>query len=199
MESNFDLKKFLIENKLTNNSKILENQSSPEEQNFDKEFSSAANNIAAALEKELKNKNPEQLDEAIITATIAGILTANSVVGFVSKYSAKLAKLLNWKKGEDIAEKIHHWAHDNETAFQAPIKRVLSLFVKDKKALDITTKAIYAIVVGGMAAGYGATAVDNLTRAEWFQASLDSLKTLAKGEETILNAYPFIQKLITKA
>ena len=48
-------------------------------------------------------------------------MTANAVVGFISKYSAKLMKKLNFKKGEDIAEKIHHWAHDNEKAFQSPI------------------------------------------------------------------------------
>jgi hypothetical protein len=191
---NFDLKKFLVENKLTANSRLLEGDNG--EAAFDTELSNAANGIAAALEKELKNKTPEQLDEGVITATIAAILTANSVVGFISKYSAKLAKLLNWKKGEDIAEKIHHWAHDNEVAFQAPIKRVLSLFIKDKKTLEMTTKAIYAIVVGGMAAGYGAAAVDKLSHAEWFQGAVSSLKTVAKGDETMVNAYPVIKNLI---
>ena len=137
----------------------------------------------------------KQLDEEIVSATIAAVLTTNAVIGFISKYSAKLFRLLNYKKGEDIAEKIHHWAHDNEKIFQAPIKRVLGFFVKDPKTLDILTKSVYAIMVGSMAAGYGAAALDKLSHAEWFQGALSSLKTVAKSEEAIVNAYPAIRKL----
>lgn len=167
-----------------------------DEKIFDTELMVAANAIAGAIGKELKTKDPNQLDEALITGTIAAIMTGNAVVGFISKYSAKLAKLLKWKKGEDFAEKIHHWAHDNEMAFQSPIKRVLGFFIKDTKTLDTVTKAIYAIVVGSMAAGYGAQAVDKLSHAEWFKGALTSLKTLAKGDETIVNAYPAIKSLM---
>jgi len=193
MEDTFDLKKFLVENKLTNNSRILEVDN--EERAFDAEFAQAANAIAGAIGAELKNKDPKQLDEAVIGATITAILTANAVVGFISKYSAKLFRLLNYKKGEDIAEKIHHWAHDNEKNFQAPIRRILSFFIKDPKTLELVTKSVYAIVVGMMAAGYGAAALDKLSHAEWFQGALSSLKTVAKGEEAIVNAYPGIKSL----
>jgi hypothetical protein len=123
-------------------------------------------------------------------------MTANSVVGFISKYSAKLLKLLNFKKGEDLAEKIHHWAHDNEQAFQTPIKRVLGFFIKDPKKLELLTKGIYAVVVGSMAAHYGAEFVTNLSKAPWFKTALVALKTLAKGDETIVNAYPAIKSLV---
>jgi len=194
MENNFDLKKFLIENKLTVNSRLQE--AATEEAVFDAEFLKAANDIANAIGAELKSKKPEQVDEAVITTAIAAILTTNAVIGFVSKYSAKLFKLLNWHKGEDIAEKIHHWAHDNEQNFQAPIKRVLSFFIKDQKLLDLLTKSVYAIVVGSMAAGYGAAALDKLSHADWFQGALSSLKTVAKSEEAIINAYPAIKKLM---
>ena len=190
---NFDLKKFLVENKLTNNSRIVEVDG--EEAAFDSEFAQAANAIAGAIGAELKNKDPKQLDESIIGGTVALVLTTNAVIGFISKYSAKLFRLLNYKKGEDIAEKIHHWAHDNEKIFQAPIKRVLGFFVKDPKTLDILTKSVYAIMVGSMAAGYGAVALDKLSHAEWFQGALSSLKTVAKSEEAIVNAYPAIRKL----
>jgi hypothetical protein len=176
---------------------ITEEDNSADEKAFDAELMAAANAIAGAIGSELKNKDPKQLDEALITGTIAAILTGNAVIGFISKYSAKLFKLLKWHKGEDIAEKIHHWAHDNEVAFQSPIKRVLGFFIKDAKTLETVTKAIYAIVVGSMAAGYGAQAVDKLSHAEWFKGALTSLKTLAKGDETITNAYPAIKSLIT--
>jgi len=175
---------------------LNEEDNSAEEKAFDTELMAVANAIAGTLGSELKKKDPKQLTEAVIPSIIAAILTGNAIVGFISKYSAKLFKLLNWKKGEDIAEKIHHWAHDNEMAFQSPIRRVLGFFIKDTKTLDMVTKAIYAIVVGSMAAGYGAQAVDKLSHAEWFKGALTSLKTLAKGDEAIVNAYPVVKSLI---
>ena len=175
---------------------ITEEDNSADEKVFDTELMAAANAIAGAIGKELKSKDPKQLDEALITGTIAAILTGNAIVGFISKYSAKLFKLLKWKKGEDFAEKVHHWAHDNEVAFQSPIKRVLGFFIKDPKILETVTKAIYAIVVGSMAAGYGAQVVNSLKDAAWFKGALASLKTLAKGDEAIVNAYPAIKSLL---
>ena len=177
--------------------KEFEEEGSAEEKAFDADFLAASKDIAAALEKELKAKSQDgkELNEAVITSAIAAVMTANAVIGFISKYSAKLMKKLNFKKGEDIAEKIHHWAHDNEQAFQAPIKRVLGFFIKDPSKLDLTTKAIYAIVVGSMAAGYGAQAVSSLSKAPWFKTALVALKTVAKGDETITNAYPAIKAL----
>jgi hypothetical protein len=176
----------------------FEEEGSADEKAFDAEFLAASKDIAAALEKELKAKSQDgkELNEEIITATIAAVMTANSVVGFISKYSAKLLKLLNFKKGEDLAEKIHHWAHDNEQAFQTPIKRVLGFFIKDPKKLELLTKGIYAVVVGSMAAHYGAEFVTNLSKAPWFKTALVALKTLAKGDETIVNAYPAIKALV---
>ena len=172
----------------------------PEEDAFDAEFQNAANQLAATIGKELKDKkaeNPESINEALVTSVIAGVLTGNAVLGFISKMSAKLMKKLNWKKGEDFAEKVHKWAHDNEVAFQTPIKRVLAFFIKDPKTLDITVKAIYAIIVGSMAAGYGASAVESLEKADWFNSALSSLKTLAKSDEAIANAFPAIKSLMT--
>jgi len=176
---------------------INEEDNSADEKAFDAELMAAANAIAGAIGSELKSKDPKQLDEALITATITGIMTGNAIVGFISKYAAKLFKLLKWHKGEDIAEKIHQWAHDNETAFQSPIRRVLGFFIKDTKTLDTVTKAIYAIVVGSMAAGYGSQAINSLKDAGWFNGALASLKTLAKGDETIVNAYPAIKSFLT--
>jgi hypothetical protein len=168
-----------------------------DEKAFDAELMAAANAIAGAIGSELKNKDPKQLDEALITGTIAAILTGNAVIGFISKYSAKLFKLLKWKKGEDIAEKIYHWAHDNEVAFQSPIKRILGFFIKDSKTLETITKGIYAIIVASMAVGYGSQVVDSLKNASWFKGALASLKVLAKGDEAIVNAYPAIRSLIS--
>ena len=46
-----------------------------------------------------------------------------------------------------------------------------------------------------MAAGYGTHAIESLEKADWFKASLGALKTIAKGDETVANAYPVIKSL----
>ena len=168
------------------------------EKSFDDELMAAANGIAVTLGKELKAKQgeEEQLDEAIVTSTIAAILTGNALIGFISKISEKLAKKLNWKKGEDFADKVNKWAHDNEKAFQMPIKRILKFFIKDEVKLDSTTKGIYALLIISMAAGYGAEAVSSLSKASWFKASIASLKGIAKGDEAISTAYPVVKSFI---
>ena len=169
-----------------------------EEKSFDAELMAAANGIAATLGKELKAKqgDKEQLDEAVVTSIIAAVLTGNALIGFISKMSKKLAKKFNWKKGEDFAGKVQKWAHDNETAFQKPIKRILKFFIKDEVKLEATTKGIYAIVIMSMAAGYGAEAVSSLSNASWFKASISALKGIAKGDEAIATAYPVVKSFI---
>ena len=122
-------------------------------------------------------------------------MTSNAVIGFISKYSAKLFKLLKLDKAEDVAEKIHHWAHDNEKAFQTPIKRILKFFLKDETTIELLTKAIYALVVGGMAGQYGVAAVNKLSQSEWFSSAISALKTVAKAEESIVTAYPVVKAL----
>ena len=171
----------------------------PEEKEFDAELMVAANGIAATLGKELKAKqgDKEQLDEAVITSIIAAVLTGNALIGFISKMSKKLAKKLNWKKGEDFAGKVNKWAHDNEKAFQSPIKRVLKFFIKDEAKLEATTQSIYAIIIVSMAAGYGLDAINSLNKASWFKASIASLKGIAKSDEAITTAYPIIKSIIS--
>ena len=168
------------------------------EKAFDTELMAAANGIAATLGKELKAKqgDKEQLDEAVVTSIIAAVLTGNALIGFISKMSKKLSKKFNWKKGEDFAGKVNKWAHDNEVAFQKPIKRILKFFIKDEAKLEATTKGIYALIIISMAAGYGAEAVSSLSNASWFQASVASLKTIAKGDEAIATAYPVIKPFV---
>jgi hypothetical protein len=169
-----------------------------EEKSFDAELMAAANSIAVTLGKELKAKqgDKEQLDEAIVTSAIAAVLTGNALIGFISKISKKLAKKLNWKEGEDFAGKINKWAHDNEVAFQSPIKRILKFFIKDETKLEATTKGIYAIIIISMAASYGADAISSLSKASWFKAAIASLKGIAKGDEAIATAYPVVKSFI---
>ena len=47
-----------------------------------------------------------------------------------------------------------------------------------------------------MAAGYGVDAVNSLSKASWFKASIASLKGIAKSDEAIATAYPVIKSFI---
>jgi hypothetical protein len=76
-------------------------------------------------------------------------------------------------------------------------KYTTGLTIKDAKTLDTVTKGIYAIIIASMAAGYGSQAIDKLGNASWFKGALASLKTLAKGDEAIANAYPAIKAFLT--
>jgi hypothetical protein len=80
--------------------------------------------------------------------------------------------------------------------YQAPIKRVLSVFIKDKNTLDTTTKTIYAIVIASMAFNYGVDTLDNLAKSDWFKSSILALKSVAKTDEAIVNSYPAIKYLL---
>jgi len=193
MKNEFDLKAYLANNPLLSEVE----DGGAEEKAFDAELIATANGIANILDKELKAKqgDKEQLDEAALTTAITVVLTGNALIGFISKMAKLLFKKLNWKKGEDFAEKVHHWAHDNEVAFQEPIRRVLSFFIKDKAKVEAHTKMIYALIIISMAAGYGADAVASLSKASWFKGALASLKTIAKGDEAIATAYPVIKSI----
>jgi hypothetical protein len=60
----------------------FEEEGSVDEKAFDAELMAAASEIAGALEKELKAKSQDgkELNEEIITATIAAVMTTNDVV-----------------------------------------------------------------------------------------------------------------------
>lgn len=194
MKNEFDLKAYLANNPLLNEIE----DGGAEEKSFDAELMAASKGIASILDKELKAKQgeKEQLDEAAVTTAISLILTGNAIIGFISKMAKLLFKKLNWKKGEDFAEKVHHWAHDNEVAFQEPIRRVLSFFIKDKTKVENITKGVYALIIISMAANYGAEAVASLSKANWFKATLASLKSIAKGDEAFSTAYPVVKTLV---
>jgi len=204
--NNFDLRHYLYNNPLLQEE--IEDGGA-EEKAFDAEFDASGEQIAAAIKKLAidakkkekqavkEGKNKEQINEAVITSVIATILTGNAIMGFIAKLAKKLFKKLNYTKGEDIANKIYTFAHDNEAAFQAPIKRIVGLIVKDQEKAGLLTKAIYAIVILVMAGQAGSGAIDAVKKSDWFSAAFKTLKTLAKSDEVKANAAPILLKLIS--
>jgi hypothetical protein len=107
MENNFDLKKFLIENKLTSNSRILE-----ESLLFEEVSDDAIEKAAAALlgikpdqvaDQQPTGKGEQQIDEAVelLAITIAGLIpVALNLVGSVANKAKELVGLTPEEKKE---------------------------------------------------------------------------------------------------
>jgi len=176
----FDYKKYIYNNPLLQE-KVEDN--GPEEKAFDTEFDALGDELAAAIKGELKGKE-EKLDEiAGVVGIIGYILLSNTVANMLAKFVKKQAEKRDWGTGKEAAEKIYKWTHDNEKAFQTPIKRIVSLFTKDAKKQDQIAQILYAIVILMMAGQAGGNAIGYLKKASYLKAGLYSLKTLVKGAE----------------
>ena len=142
--------------------------------------------IAKAVDSELKQHKDEleQLDEAAGIVGIVGyILLSNTVANMLAKMSKYLAKKFNSPKMMKSAEWWEHFTHTNEEAFMAPIKRVVSFFVKDAAKQKAITKVLYAIVIFAMAGSAGGEAVQYLKKTKWAMGAGYTAKALIKGIE----------------
>lgn len=175
----FDYKKYLYNNPLL---KEVEDNG-PEEKAFDNEFDALGDQLASAIKNELGDK-VNKLDEAAGVVGIIGyILLSNTIANMLSKFAKKQSEKHDWGKGKEAAEKIYKWTHDNEKAFQAPIRRIVSLFTKDTKKQDQIASIIYAIVILMMAGQAGGNAIGYLKKASYLKGGLYALKTAIKGKE----------------
>ncbi len=177
--NNFDYKKYVYNNPLL---KELEDNG-PEEKAFDAEFDALGTELAGAIKGELGDK-AKKIDEVAGVVGILGyILLSNTVANMLSKFAQKMAKKYDWGKGEEAAKNIYKWTHDNEKAFQAPIRRVISLFTKDPKKTNQIAKIIYAVLILLMAGQAGGNAASYLKKASWLKGGLYGLKSAVKGKE----------------
>ena len=176
---NFDYKKYIYDNPLLKELK----DNGPEEKAFDSEFDALGAELAGAVKDELGDK-AKKIDEVAGVVGILGyILLSNTVANMLAKFAQRMAKKYDWGKGEEAAKNIYKWTHDNEKAFQAPIRRVVSLFTKDKKRQDQVAKVLYAIMILLMAGQAGGNAASYLRKASWLKGGLYTLKTAIKGKE----------------
>ena len=176
----FDYKAYLKNNPLLKE-ELKDN--GPEEKAFDNEFDALGAQLAGAIENELGDK-AKKLDEvAGIVGIIGYILLSNTVANMLAKFAQKMSKKYNWGKGEEAAKNIYKWTHDNEKAFQAPIRRIVSLFTKDAKRQDQVAKILYAVLILLMAGQAGGNAASYLKKASWLKGGLYGLKSAIKGKE----------------
>ena len=140
--------------------------------------------LAAAIEKELKDKAP--VEEAIgILSVLSYILLSNTVAHMLSSMAKRIAKKQGWDKTEDIAASIYDWTHTNEQAFMSPIKRVLSVVMigPTAKYIEPVTKGLYAVFIFFLAGQYGGAAIDAVKKSAWGTTVFSTLKSLVKGKE----------------
>ena len=175
----FDYKKYVYNNPLLKELK----DNGPEEKEFDAEFDALGAELAGAVKDELGDKAKKIDEVAGIVGILGYILLSNTVANMLAKFAQRMAKKYDWGKGEEAAKNIYKWTHDNEKAFQAPIRRVVSLFTKDKKRQDQVAKVLYAIMILLMAGQAGGNAASYLRKASWLKGGLYTLKTAIKGKE----------------
>ena len=178
--NNFDYKSYLKNNYLLQE-ELKDN--GPEEKAFDNEFDALGAELAGAIKNELGDK-AKKLDEvAGVVGIIGYILLSNTVANMLAKFAQKMSKKYNWGKGKEAAKNIYKWTHDNEKAFQAPIRRIVSLFTKDEKRQDQVAKILYAVLILLMAGQAGGNAASYLKKASWLKGGLYGLKSAIKGKE----------------
>jgi hypothetical protein len=176
---NFDLKKYLAENILLS------------EEDIDDEFIDLANDLAGEIKDELED---QKINEAVGVVGIIGlILLSNTVALMLSRFTKKQFAKKDWGKGEKAAKAIEDFAHKNEKAFKAPIKRVVGIFTKNEKWKNTISEILYALIILMMAGQAGGEAVNYLKKAGWFKGGLYSLKSFVKGKEV----HDIIKNVIT--
>ena len=177
---NFDYKAYLKNNPLLKEE--LEDNG-PEEKAFDAEFDALGTQLAGAIKNELGDKAKKIDEVAGVVGIIGYILLSNTVANMLAKFAQKISKKYDWGKGQEAAKNIYKWTHDNEKAFQAPIRRVVALFTKDPKKQDQIASILYAIVILLMAGQAGGNAASYLKKSSYLKGGLYSLKSLIKGKE----------------
>ena len=137
-----------------------------------------ADEIEDILDKD--DKVNEVVDPVSILATV---LADTTLTNILSKWVGKIFKKYDFGKGEEAAKKIESFTHRLEKDFKSPIKRVMGLFIKNEKALDVTTDALYAAVILTLGVLAGGGAVQALLKGDLNKGALQTLKAALKGKD----------------
>lgn len=163
MENTFDLKKFLVENKLTYNSRILEVDT--EDSDLDaamKAGLSALTSGGASLTEITDEEQPKDLNESATALIVSGLLVAPKIIEWIAKGVGAIAKLYSSEDNpEDPAfvQKTVKFAYKWEKLYINAIIWVVrkTKFVKDlwmsadgkvdEQKLVVVAKYIYAAIL----------------------------------------------------
>ena len=159
----------------------------PMEDEFVDDLEKIARDIAPELEDRLQDMESEDREVNEIVGTVVSIigyiLLSNTVVAMMSKLAMKLGRKYSMINVADRSEKIYDFAHKNEKAFMAPIKRIVNIFVKDASLSGKITYVLYALIIFLMAGAAGGGALEALKKSAYFESALLTLKSAIKGKE----------------
>lgn len=140
--------------------------------------------FAAELSGEIKNvlSDKTDIEEVVdVVSVLSVILSTNTILGILSKWVLAIMKKHDISKGRAAIEKIHLFSEQMEEDFKAPISRVVSLFVKDKKNIDAVTNGIFLVVLLSLAFKCGADVYREVMKSNVVSAIITSVKTITKG------------------
>lgn len=170
----FDLRKFLVENKLTTNSKIEEEKV---EQDLEKGLEAAFKDLARELEA-----NKQELTEGG-AMMIAGVSIAMpALIKLIGKVTNKVSRFFggSGKTGEKmiaVADKMHHF-------LVGLIEKALKgLGMKDEKAIHKTAEALFMVVVASLLVTSGIGLVKALKASSFPVAGLEGAMVAVKNGE----------------
>jgi|TARA_R100000482_G_scaffold124405_1_gene77122 hypothetical protein len=162
----FDLKKYLIEGSL-----------------YENEISDLGDELADEIKNTLEDKKDE-LKEVVDPITILStVLASTTLVNILAKFVGKIFKKYNFGKGEEAAKKIYDFTHKLEEDFKSPIKRVVKLFTKDDKTVNIVTNSLYALLILGLGLKAGSGALQSLSKGNISAGTVSGLKAALKGKD----------------
>ena len=162
----FDLKKYLAEDVLNEN-----------------EMASLADELADEIKDTLEDKKDE-LKEIVDPITILStVLASTTLINILSKFAGKIFKKYNFGKGEEAAKKIYNFTHKLEEDFKSPIKRIVKLFTKDPKSINLVTDGLYALVILSLGVKAGSGALQSLSKGNIASGTVSGLKAALKGKD----------------
>ena len=189
---NFNLKQFILENKLTEQEELDKSDLPDIEASLD----AAGDEFAAELEDELENMGDIQIDEALDPVSILSyILASTTLVNILAKWGKKLAKKYDWGAGEEAATKIYDFTHTLEEKFKSPIGFIVSKFTKDEKKAKTITNSLFLVLLGYLVYSAGGGAIKYLKQSKLAAGGLASLKAALKGKDIVSTAKEVISDL----
>ena len=172
--NNFDLKKFLVENKLTTNSRIEE-----ADQDLEKGLELAFKEFA----KELENSKEELTEGG--TLMIAGIaVAAPALLKVIGKITKSVSKFFggSGQSGEKLiatADKMHH-------SLVGLIEKALKkLGMKDEKAIHKTAEALFMVIVASLLVVSGIGLVKAVKASSFPVAGVEGAMVAVKNGEIV--------------
>ncbi len=153
MENNFDLKKFLVENKLTHNSRLQE-EDSESEQITGSDVQQGLNNGLAILQQAAANAKPVEsgntLDESLLLGTI---LTAPSLIKILGNAVNGISYIFQDKDadGTIVGDALVKWGDNLKEQYLEGIGGLLLGLLPEKfKGQDVNDKTslLYKVSIG---------------------------------------------------